>query len=79
MQAAMDDLVGNLRQFAMPNLTWTYTPRPTESHATVYHGAGAGNLGGVEATADPWHGRPASAALVLPPTSALWLVPELAE
>ena len=44
--------------------------------ATVYNGAGAGNLGGVEATNDPWHGRPASAKLVLPPTAALWLVPE---
>ncbi|MCV7229944.1 1,4-alpha-glucan branching protein GlgB [Mycolicibacterium komossense] len=44
--------------------------------ATVYNGAGAGNMGGVEATEEPWHGRPASAVLVLPPTSALWLVPE---
>jgi 1,4-alpha-glucan branching enzyme len=44
--------------------------------ATVYNGAGAGNMGGVDATADPWHGRPASAVLVLPPTSALWLAPE---
>ena len=40
--------------------------------ATDY-GSGIGNLGGVDATDDPWHGRPASAALVLPPTSALWL------
>ena len=39
MQTAMDDLVANLRQFAMPGLTWTYTPRPTENHATIYHGA----------------------------------------
>jgi 1,4-alpha-glucan branching enzyme len=44
--------------------------------ATVYHGGGAGNMGGVDATDDPWHGRPASAVLVLPPNSALWLVPE---
>ena len=45
--------------------------------ATDYHGAGKGNLGGTEATtAQPWHGRSASATLVLPPTSALWLVPE---
>ncbi|HZE17518.1 MAG TPA: alpha amylase C-terminal domain-containing protein, partial [Mycobacterium sp.] len=43
--------------------------------ATSYHGAGIGNLGGVDATDDPWHGRPASAVLVLPPTSALWLEP----
>jgi 1,4-alpha-glucan branching enzyme len=44
--------------------------------ATVYHGAGIGNLGGVAATDDPWHGRPASAVLALPPMSALWLEPE---
>ncbi|MFL0288969.1 1,4-alpha-glucan branching protein GlgB [Mycobacterium sp. SMC-21] len=43
--------------------------------ATVYHGAGAGNMGAVEATDEPWHGRPASAVLVLPPLSALWLKP----
>lgn len=39
MQAAMDVLVGNLRDFAMPGVTWTYEPRPNESHATIYHGA----------------------------------------
>jgi 1,4-alpha-glucan branching enzyme len=44
--------------------------------ATVYHGNGIGNLGGVDATADAWHGRPASAVLALPPMSALWLEPE---
>jgi 1,4-alpha-glucan branching enzyme len=43
--------------------------------AAIYHGSGIGNLGGVDATDDPWHGRPASAVLVLPPTSALWLEP----
>jgi 1,4-alpha-glucan branching enzyme len=43
--------------------------------ATDYNGAGIGNLGGVDATEDPWHGRPASAVLVLPPISALWLEP----
>ena len=47
------------------------------SDATVYNGAGAGNFGAVEATEDPWHGRPASATLVLPPTSAIWLEPEV--
>ncbi|MGB8209574.1 MAG: 1,4-alpha-glucan branching protein GlgB [Mycobacterium sp.] len=44
--------------------------------AIVYNGTGIGNLGGVDATDEPWHGRPASAVLVLPPTSALWLEPE---
>ena len=44
--------------------------------ATTYNGSGLGNLGGVDASDYPWHGRPASAVLTLPPTSALWLVPE---
>jgi 1,4-alpha-glucan branching enzyme len=43
--------------------------------ATVYNGSGIGNMGAVKATDEPWHGRPASAELVLPPTSALWLEP----
>jgi 1,4-alpha-glucan branching enzyme len=45
------------------------------SDATIYNGAGIGNLGSVEATIEPWHGRPASARLVLPPNSAVWLEP----
>jgi 1,4-alpha-glucan branching enzyme len=44
--------------------------------ATVYNGTGIGNLGGVDATDAPWHGRPASTVLALPPMSALWLEPE---
>ncbi|MGV0624505.1 1,4-alpha-glucan branching protein GlgB [Mycolicibacter minnesotensis] len=44
--------------------------------AVGYRGAGEGNLGGVDATEDPWHGRPASAVLVLPAMSALWLAPQ---
>ena len=41
-----------------------------------YGGSGVGNLGVVDATADPWHGQPASAVLTLPPMAVLWLVPE---
>jgi 1,4-alpha-glucan branching enzyme len=41
-----------------------------------YGGSGAGNLGSVEATAEPWHGRPASATLTVPPLGALWLAPD---
>jgi len=44
--------------------------------ATDYNGTGIGNLGGVDASHEPWHGRPASAVLALPPVSALWLEPE---
>jgi 1,4-alpha-glucan branching enzyme len=35
-----------------------------------------GNLGAVEAVAEPWHGRPFSAAVTLPPLGVLWLAPE---
>ncbi len=45
------------------------------SDATAYNGSGIGNLGAVQASDEPWHGRPASAQLVLPPSSALWLEP----
>ena len=45
------------------------------SDATVYNGSGIGNLGVVRAIDEPWHGRPASARVVLPPTSAIWLEP----
>ncbi|MFB1297842.1 1,4-alpha-glucan branching protein GlgB [Mycobacterium sp. pW049] len=40
-----------------------------------YHGSGIGNYGAVEATDEPWHGRPASAVMVIPPLSALWFEP----
>ena len=39
MEAPMEVLVAHLRDHAMPGLTWDYTPRPDESHATIYHGA----------------------------------------
>ena len=44
--------------------------------ALSYRGYGEGNLGGVDATNRPWHGRPASAVLVLPALSAVWLRPD---
>ncbi|HUJ04478.1 MAG TPA: 1,4-alpha-glucan branching protein GlgB [Streptosporangiaceae bacterium] len=44
------------------------------SDATHYGGSGVGNYGAVESTAQPWHGRPASAVLTVPPLAALWLV-----
>jgi 1,4-alpha-glucan branching enzyme len=47
--------------------------------AADYNGAGIGNYGAVEATDEPWHGRPASAVMVLPPLSALWFEPVPAE
>ncbi len=44
--------------------------------AEGYGGSGVGNYGGVEATATPWHGRPASAVLHLPPSGVVWFTPE---
>ncbi|MDF3049949.1 MAG: 1,4-alpha-glucan-branching enzyme, partial [Pseudonocardia sp.] len=44
--------------------------------AELYGGSGVGNLGVVEAEPQMWHGRPASAALRLPPSGVLWLAPE---
>jgi 1,4-alpha-glucan branching enzyme len=41
--------------------------------AAEYGGSGVGNLGGVDAEPVEWHGRPASAALRLPPLGTLWL------
>lgn len=39
MQGPMDVLIANLRDYALPGVKWDFTPRPTESHATIYHGA----------------------------------------
>jgi 1,4-alpha-glucan branching enzyme len=44
--------------------------------AEQYGGSGVGNLGSVTAEEIPWHGRPASAQLRVPPLGAVWLVPE---
>jgi 1,4-alpha-glucan branching enzyme len=44
--------------------------------AAMYGGSGVGNLGSIEAVPEPWHGRPASATVALPPMGVLWLTPE---
>ena len=44
--------------------------------AAIYGGSGVGNLGVIEAVPEPWHGRPASATITLPPMGVLWLTPE---
>jgi 1,4-alpha-glucan branching enzyme len=44
--------------------------------ATVYGGSNCGNAGGVEAVAGDCHGLPFTAAVMLPPLGALWLVHE---
>jgi 1,4-alpha-glucan branching enzyme len=44
--------------------------------AAVYGGSGTGNMGVIEAVAEPWHGEPASAVITVPPLGVLWLSPE---
>ena len=44
--------------------------------AREYGGSGVGNAGSVEAEPVPWHGRPYSLALTLPPLAVLLLQPE---
>jgi 1,4-alpha-glucan branching enzyme len=41
--------------------------------AEAYAGSGVGNMGGVEAVPESWHGQPASAVVTLPPLGTLWL------
>jgi 1,4-alpha-glucan branching enzyme len=40
--------------------------------AGTYGGSGWGNYGGVDAVAEPWHGRPWSTTLALPPLAAVF-------
>jgi 1,4-alpha-glucan branching enzyme len=44
--------------------------------AEEYGGSGVGNLGAVEASDTPSHGRPASGVLRVPPLATVWLTPE---
>jgi 1,4-alpha-glucan branching enzyme len=44
-----------------------------------YGGSDVGNLGGVVAVEDPWHGQPFSATLTAPPLATVWFVYEGAE
>ena len=46
--------------------------------AGLYGGSGVGNLGAVQATAQPWHGEQASASVSLPPLGVIWLRPAAA-
>jgi len=48
------------------------------SDSEHYGGSNLGNLGGVEAAEEPWHGQPFSATLTLPPLAGLILRPESA-
>ena len=46
--------------------TWTEL---LNTDAREYGGSGMGNFGAIEAVEGPWHGRPASAQIILPPMS----------
>ncbi len=42
----------------------------------LYGGSNQGNLGGVEAGPDGWHGQPCSVTMTVPPLGVVWLVPD---
>ena len=42
--------------------------------AGVYGGSGMGNMGGVTASAEPSHGKPAQAKVTLPPLATLYFM-----
>jgi 1,4-alpha-glucan branching enzyme len=44
--------------------------------AYEYGGSGVGNMGHIEATAEPCHAQPASAVIRVPPLGAAWFVPD---
>jgi 1,4-alpha-glucan branching enzyme len=73
--------VMNLTPVARPNYRLG-APRPgfwrevANSDALDYGGSGAGNMGGVESTAEPAHGREDSLVLTLPPLSCVILAHE---
>ncbi len=48
--------------------------RTTDS--SFYGATDTGNLGGVDAGPQSWHGQPFSAEVTLPPLGVVWLVPD---
>jgi 1,4-alpha-glucan branching enzyme len=44
--------------------------------AAAYGGSGVGNMGGVVAVEEPWHGQPYSATIAAPPLATVWFVHE---
>lgn len=55
-RALMEILTANLRDHALPGLTWDFHPRPTESHATIYHGAALDAFRRLNAVTPPANG-----------------------
>jgi 1,4-alpha-glucan branching enzyme len=61
-------------------LPWAGTWREVlNTDAPEYFGSGVGNLGGVEAATEGWHGQPASALVQLPPLGTVWLASDAPE
>ena len=66
-------LRGELRRARRTTSTGSGCPGPghwrevLNTDAEGYGGSGVGNLGGVEAVAEPWHGQPYSATIAAPP------------
>ena len=46
------------------------------SDATFYGGSGQGNMGVVETAPVPYHGRPASLSITVPPLGVVFFAPE---
>jgi 1,4-alpha-glucan branching enzyme len=86
-QASPDGMIACVANFsAAPHLDYRIgLPRAgrwreiLNTDAAIYGGSGVGNLGGIEAVEEPWHGRPASAIITLPPLGVLWLTPDTTE
>jgi 1,4-alpha-glucan branching enzyme len=67
----------------MPHLGYRIgLPRPgrwrevVNTDVEAYGGSGVGNLGGVQAVAEPWHGLPYSATIAAPPLATVWFAHE---
>ncbi len=58
-------------RIGLPHAGWWTEILNTDAES--YGGSGVGNLGGLDASPQGWHGRPASATLSLPPLGTLWL------
>ena len=54
----------------------TFYREVLNSDATPYGGSGMGNQGGFQSEAIPWHGRPCSLNLTLPPLAVVAFAPE---